>query len=1215
MSPQDIALLQRWNEFKDPDAFTEIVNRYAGLVYGACFRVLRNQSDAEDVAQECFMKIAEAPTKVDTSLGGWLYTAATRRAISLLRSERRRSAREQAYADATPQTKEPMWDDVQLLIDDAIANLPDELRMVIVEHYLLGRTLADLGEEMGVSRQAMHRRLKEGLVRVRAKLREKGVPVTSVLLTSGFTEIAKAQPTDTLQKSLRSAAIGGVDNEVLSRVNPTSITSWMSKPMVAVSVFSLLIIGAGLIWIGSRIKTPASPPAQQNAVLASAQNTDPAQESQALLTALNATQDPSPFDDGAAVDSGTPDFTEFSLERPFPTPGVGSLFYYFDTLDAVGAEFTLNFINWKPWEKVPQTRLTYTQTVPENRVVFFKNLPFGAYLASVRTEGLGVGWATSISEGETGVHVAFPLLPTGTLEFLVTNQDGDRISGAEVIIYQSGLLGGVASFITAPGFGIPTSVDGRVVYPNRIIHSTRYMAKADGYAMTPSDWVDGTRGPHPIVLTEGGVFECRVVDQAGQPVEDVIVHLQGDYYRDHGYARSDSEGVVSVPHLRPETYKVGVYSEEYVLSGSPSAVEIEEGKSVQFGDIEVRPGVEVRGRVFDAVTDLGIPGVRLSVNADIGVAIEDLITDEDGFYSIPNASFTSYGISRRISAEYGMGAGHSLRVQVTPDGVEGETDFALDNGLHVSGRVVDTDGRPVIGAMMSSGYSRNEVKQDTISDRWGRFSLSTIKDPGEIYIKARAAGYGLRTLGPFVVSEEGRSDVEIIMPHASILTGNINVDGRPAPFRTYLWATPVDPSSDESLTGAGRNSTYCGPVRGLYILGWLTPGAYDITVQPPNGATSPVVATVTVREGELVENLTIDYFTSGSAMKGTVTSRAGAPVEFASVNATGGSGSSSSVRATSDANGEFAFSGLSDGQYTIVANHERYSTARVEGVAASAQYVRVVMPDHGTIAGYVRSAASGTPVQRFRIAHVSGLQDSTPVNAPSSLTTIANEDGRFVLDDVNVGDTTLTIFANGHAPAAVQIPDVQENQTTNVGEVVLQPAAILVGRVTDANGDPVRGASLFHSSQARSYSLGGGALVRTDADGRFETNTLTGGEINLAVRHPDYAPAEFAAELIYGETTEVEVVLHGGGSLTGTVFVGDIPQRGCTLVLRRVDGASRGVLQAASDADGQYEFQHVPAGEYTVQAFVRDANGELIGSEEYTIAFNNFGVQVLDWTF
>jgi DNA-directed RNA polymerase specialized sigma24 family protein len=93
VNPHDITLIKRWNDSRDPDAFAELVRCYAGLVYGSCLRILRNTSDAEDVTQECFMKMGSAPVHVSASLAGWLHTTATRRAINQLRSDSRRSRR------------------------------------------------------------------------------------------------------------------------------------------------------------------------------------------------------------------------------------------------------------------------------------------------------------------------------------------------------------------------------------------------------------------------------------------------------------------------------------------------------------------------------------------------------------------------------------------------------------------------------------------------------------------------------------------------------------------------------------------------------------------------------------------------------------------------------------------------------------------------------------------------------------------------------------------------------------------------------------------------------------------------------------------------------------------------------------------------------------------------------------------------------------------
>ena len=60
MTPTDMALVQRWMETQDAEAFHEIVRRHSAMVYATCRRVLGNAADAEDVAQDCFLKLAQA---------------------------------------------------------------------------------------------------------------------------------------------------------------------------------------------------------------------------------------------------------------------------------------------------------------------------------------------------------------------------------------------------------------------------------------------------------------------------------------------------------------------------------------------------------------------------------------------------------------------------------------------------------------------------------------------------------------------------------------------------------------------------------------------------------------------------------------------------------------------------------------------------------------------------------------------------------------------------------------------------------------------------------------------------------------------------------------------------------------------------------------------------------------------------------------------------
>ena len=76
MRTSDSALLERWRARRDAEAFNEIVSRYAGVVYATCRRVLKNDADAEDVTQECFLWLAREDVHIRACLGGWFHRLA-----------------------------------------------------------------------------------------------------------------------------------------------------------------------------------------------------------------------------------------------------------------------------------------------------------------------------------------------------------------------------------------------------------------------------------------------------------------------------------------------------------------------------------------------------------------------------------------------------------------------------------------------------------------------------------------------------------------------------------------------------------------------------------------------------------------------------------------------------------------------------------------------------------------------------------------------------------------------------------------------------------------------------------------------------------------------------------------------------------------------------------------------------------------------------------
>ena len=181
MAETDLALLQRYRDTGDGDAFGEIVRRYAGAVFATCNRILHDPPSAEDAAQETFFRLMTRPQRVSASVGGWLHRAATRLALDIRRSDIARRRRE-----ANHETFEPLeastWAELAPKLDEALAALPEQQRDLLVRHFLRGEAQADLAMELGTSPATMSRRIKSAIELLREDLQRRGVSMSPAVL-------------------------------------------------------------------------------------------------------------------------------------------------------------------------------------------------------------------------------------------------------------------------------------------------------------------------------------------------------------------------------------------------------------------------------------------------------------------------------------------------------------------------------------------------------------------------------------------------------------------------------------------------------------------------------------------------------------------------------------------------------------------------------------------------------------------------------------------------------------------------------------------------------------------------------------------------------------------------------------------------------------------------------------------------------------------------
>jgi len=169
----------RWRE----DALAEAFRRHAGAVYGLAQRVLRDAAAAEEVVQEVFLRLWNAPDRFDPergSLRSFLLAQAHGRAVDHLRSETSRRRREERDAVRTaavgPDVEREVMDLTEAAhLKEAVLALPLDERRAIELAYFGGHTYREVAVMLAEPEGTVKSRIRSGLKRLRVGLADVGV--------------------------------------------------------------------------------------------------------------------------------------------------------------------------------------------------------------------------------------------------------------------------------------------------------------------------------------------------------------------------------------------------------------------------------------------------------------------------------------------------------------------------------------------------------------------------------------------------------------------------------------------------------------------------------------------------------------------------------------------------------------------------------------------------------------------------------------------------------------------------------------------------------------------------------------------------------------------------------------------------------------------------------------------------------------------------------
>ena len=182
LSDAELVALFQARDGRDDRPFRELVRRYQQVVWRACYGMMRNSRDAEDLTQEVFFKAYRSLTKFEgrSSFKTWIY----RIAINTSQNEiRRRSRRAQEAETAVEDMAEYLPSNTSLeatilarqqrhLLQQAMANLRPEEYEVLYLKDVEERPYAEIAEQLDISLSAAKMRVQRARLALRVAYRQ-----------------------------------------------------------------------------------------------------------------------------------------------------------------------------------------------------------------------------------------------------------------------------------------------------------------------------------------------------------------------------------------------------------------------------------------------------------------------------------------------------------------------------------------------------------------------------------------------------------------------------------------------------------------------------------------------------------------------------------------------------------------------------------------------------------------------------------------------------------------------------------------------------------------------------------------------------------------------------------------------------------------------------------------------------------------------------------